>query len=226
MDQPFDRIAPRYDFTNDLMSAGFHRLWKRRLLKKFAQNHSLDHSLNQGLHLLDVATGTGELANRLGRKFSNLKITGIDPSLPMMEVGQRAGRKLDKWVVGSSESLPFPAEHFDVLTCAYGVRNFQDRPRAFKEWARVLKPGGRAYVLEIHKPTQKNVARLWSFLMPKVAGLFNDQSDYVYLAKSTENFPSARQMGDEIVLAGFRLDSLDSLWISEMLSLSVYERKA
>jgi len=192
----FDRVAERYDLMNDLMSLGLHRLWKA-----FAVSIARPRP---GERILDVATGSGDLARALGRRVrpgGEIWLTDINRG--MLERGR--DRVLDEGLLApavqcDAERLPFPGAHFDCVTVAFGLRNMTHKARALAEMTRVLKPGGRLVVLEfskVWKPLERAYDlysfRLLPWLGQRVAG---DASAYRYLAESIRMHP------DQATLAG------------------------
>ena len=192
----FDRVAERYDLMNDLMSLGLHRLWKA-----FAVSIARPRP---GERILDVATGSGDLARALGRRVlpgGEIWLTDINRS--MLERGR--DRVLDAGLLApavqcDAERLPFPSAHFDCVTVAFGLRNMTHKECALAEMARVLKPGGRLLVLEfskVWKPLERAYDvysfRVLPWLGERVAG---DAAAYRYLAESIRMHP------DQATLAG------------------------
>jgi demethylmenaquinone methyltransferase/2-methoxy-6-polyprenyl-1,4-benzoquinol methylase len=192
----FDRVAERYDLMNDLMSLGLHRLWKA-----FAVAIARPRP---GERILDVATGSGDLARALGRRVrpgGEIWLTDINRG--MLERGR--DRVLDEGLLApavqcDAERLPFPGAHFDCVTVAFGLRNMTHKARALAEMTRVLKPGGRLVVLEfskVWKPLERAYDlysfRLLPWLGQRVAG---DAPAYRYLAESIRMHP------DQATLAG------------------------
>jgi len=192
----FDRVAERYDLMNDLMSLGVHRLWKA-----FAVAIARPRP---GERILDVATGSGDLARALGRRVrpgGEIWLTDINRG--MLERGR--DRVLDEGLLApavqcDAERLPFPGAHFDCVTVAFGLRNMTHKARALAEMTRVLKPGGRLVVLEfskVWKPLERAYDlysfRLLPWLGQRVAG---DAPAYRYLAESIRMHP------DQATLAG------------------------
>lgn len=186
----FDRIAGKYDFLNHFLSLGIDKTWRRKAvdtLKGIAPRT-----------ILDVATGTGDFAVA-ALKLNPEKITGIDISRGMLEIGKAKVKKLgleDKIELlrGDSEALPFPAASFDAVTCAYGVRNFEDLAAGLKEMCRVLKPGGKVTILEFSKPSSFPVKQFYGFyfryILPGLGKLVSrDKTAYTYLPESVAAFP-------------------------------------
>ena len=196
MVQPFGDIAEKYDLLNDFMSLGLHRAWKRTLVE------FLSRSLTQTHQVLDLATGTGDVASLFLNHVPAKQIYGADPCQAMMDQGKKRFSKLTHWVRADAESLPFKDNFFKVVTCTFGVRNFHDRSLAFREVARVLEVGGRFGVLEIHP-----IPRKWRYLpfhffwkvgIPLWGRLFKRLKAYEYLRDSAAQFISPEVMVEEL----------------------------
>lgn len=201
----FDSVADRYDIMNDVMSAGVHRLWK----------DSLIHSLKpRGFErMLDVAGGTGDIAQRATTDAPGLQVTVCDINKEMLRVGRQ--RAIDtgfndlSFVCGDAEHLPFEDMSFDALTIAFGIRNVTRIQNALGEFHRVLKPGGRFYCLEFSPdvlPILKGLYDQYSFsLIPKMGGwITGDSASYQYLVESIRRFPTMIGFEDMIKKAGFK----------------------
>ncbi|MCS6876782.1 MAG: bifunctional demethylmenaquinone methyltransferase/2-methoxy-6-polyprenyl-1,4-benzoquinol methylase UbiE [Geminicoccaceae bacterium] len=201
----FERVAARYDLMNDLMSAGIHRLWKEAMLDWLAPR--------PGMHLLDVAGGTGDVALRfLSRVRGEGRVTVVDYNFAMVEVGR--DRALDAgwlaeidWVVGDAQCLPLPDASVEAYTIAFGIRNVTRIDRALAEARRVLKPGGRFLCLEFSKlslPLLEPLYDLYSFtVLPALGGLVaGDAESYRYLAESIRRFPDQRTFAALVEAAG------------------------
>lgn len=204
--QMFDHIAPAYDFMNRAMTFGIDRWWRRRavgLLRPVAHGR-----------VLDIATGTGDLAILLARRLEGSQVTGVDLSEGMLRIGRdkvaREGLEgritLD---VGDCMSLPFGEGEFDCVTCAYGVRNFEDIARGYREMARVLRPGGMAVILELSTPQSPLVRPLYHLysgkIIPAVGRAFShDVRAYAYLPESIAQVPQRRDMTHIMARSGFR----------------------
>jgi len=198
----FGRIAGRYDLMNRLMTGGQDVRW-RRLVMDLAQ-------LPRGGRLLDLGTGTGDLAlEALGRDASLLAIGG-DFTLEMMRVGRRrAGGGRVRWLGVDALNLPLPGEQFDAVTSGYLMRNVADLPRALAEQWRVLKLGGRLVCLDTTPPPRNVLRPFINFhlhvIIPVLGRLVAGASDaYTYLPESTEHFLTAEQLAERLRQAGFR----------------------
>jgi demethylmenaquinone methyltransferase/2-methoxy-6-polyprenyl-1,4-benzoquinol methylase len=188
----FDRIAPRYDLLNRIISFGIDQRWRRLTVRAL--------ELPKSARVLDLATGTGDLAILLAQTHGDCTVTGLDPSQRMLEIGrqkvERAG--LSSRVTmqhGAAESLPFEDGSFDAVTIAFGIRNVRDRLRALCEIQRVLVPGGRLGVLELSEPPSGPMgaaARLHvHHFVPWLGGVLSGVREYRYLQQSIAAFPPA-----------------------------------
>jgi demethylmenaquinone methyltransferase/2-methoxy-6-polyprenyl-1,4-benzoquinol methylase len=202
----FDSVATRYDLMNDLMSLGVHRLWKR-----FAMQLT---GVRAGQRVLDLASGTGDLAARLAGLVGPTGLVVMsDINAAMLAQGR--DRMLDDGRVGNvryaqldAEALPFPAGSFDCVTIGFGLRNVTHKERALAEMHRVLRPGGRALVLEFSHPTAaplKAAYDLYSFqVLPRLGRLVaNDEASYRYLAESIRMHPDQETLKGMMEAAGF-----------------------
>ena len=202
----FDRVAKRYDLMNDLMSAGAHRLWKRRMIDWLAPK--------PGLRLLDVAGGTGDIAFRVNARLAgDAEITVCDLSENMVSEGRM--RSWDRgvvtgidWLVGNAEALPLAASSADAYTIAFGIRNVTHIEKVLEDAARVLKPGGRFMCLEFSPeqvPGLDKLYELYSFnVIPWLGGVIaGDRDSYRYLVESIRRFPAPERFAEMIREAGF-----------------------
>lgn len=198
----FDRIAPAYDVMNTVMTAGIDARWRRDTIAELR--------LRPGMHVLDVATGTGKLALAAARRVGQGgSVVGLDPSRAMLERARRAGARQKPavrigWVRGDALALPFPDASFDAVSIGFGLRNLADPDLGLREMARVCRPGGRVAILEIAEP-RDGVARLlfgtwFRRLIPRLGRVIGLASAYAYLPASLERYPSpedvARRMAD------------------------------
>ncbi|MCX4369529.1 MAG: bifunctional demethylmenaquinone methyltransferase/2-methoxy-6-polyprenyl-1,4-benzoquinol methylase UbiE [Duncaniella sp.] len=201
----FDSIAPAYDFMNRAMTMGIDRLWRRKAVRLLRDCQHDD--------ILDIATGTGDLAIKLARELDPIAVTGVDLSEGMIEIGRAKVAKegLQEVVtlgIGDCLLLPFTDASFDVVTCAYGVRNFADLLAGYREMHRVLRPGGRAVILELSTPTSPMVRPLYNFytrhVIPTVGRLVSkDVRAYSYLPESIAAVPQGDAMTAIMLEAGF-----------------------
>lgn len=201
----FDNISGKYDFLNHFFSLGIDKLWRKKVLK-IVKN--IPHS-----EILDVATGTGDLAIALS-KLEGSNIIGVDISNKMLEVGKEKvlKKKLSDKVelkYGNSLELPFEDKQFDVVTVAFGVRNFEDISKGLSEISRVLKENGKIVVLEFSTPKKFPTKQLFNFyskkLMPAVGKIVSkDSRAYSYLPESVEAFPTEDKFTKIIEESGFK----------------------
>jgi demethylmenaquinone methyltransferase/2-methoxy-6-polyprenyl-1,4-benzoquinol methylase len=202
----FDSVAHRYDLMNDLMSFGIHRLWKRFTIET--------SGIRRGQRVLDLAGGTGDLAARFSRLVgSEGEVVLCDINATMLDVGR--GRLLDagitrnvRYVQANAETLPFTDNSFDCVSMAFGLRNVTDKQTALESIFRVLRPGGRALILEFSEPTVpglKPVYDLYSFRVLPLMGsiITGDSASYRYLAESIRMHPDQQRMCSMLELAGF-----------------------
>ena len=202
----FDTIAPRYDLLNRLLSLGIDRRWRTFAVGKI--------KTSSGGKVLDIATGTGDIALEIARQTAkDVTIVGADISREMVEIGRQkvaasphSGRIT--FEIAPCEALPFAEGEFDSTTIAFGIRNVVDRPKGLSEMHRILKPGGRAVILEFSMPSSPLFERLYRFyfltVLPKIGGLLSKQSAYQYLPDSVLEFPSRDEFKAMMADAGFR----------------------
>jgi len=197
----FDRIAPRYDLLNHVLSGGIDVRWRRRCIDAVG-----------GRRLLDVCSGTGDLLIEFLRQDPARTGVGVDLSVEMLALGRTKLRRnaLDgrgRMLAGDAEELPVAGARFDAVTVAFGIRNVGDPRAALREMARVLRPGGRAAVLEFSTPRGALGAayRLYSaHVLPRIGGwISGDPGAYAYLPESIARFPAPAQFGALMTEAGF-----------------------
>ena len=202
----FHSVASKYDVMNDLMSFGIHRVWKRYTIEM--------SGVKKGNRVLDLAGGTGDLAAKFARIVGpEGHVTVADINDSMLKVGRE--RLTDNGIVGNidyvqanAECLPFPDNHFDALTIAFGLRNVTDKDAALSSMFRVLKPGAPLLVLEFSKPTNPALSTIYdtySFrLLPFMGKLVADDPDsYRYLAESIRMHPDQETLKGMMQNAGF-----------------------
>ena len=219
VEEMFDSIAPAYDFMNTAMSFGLHRHWRNKALSAasavMARLQNRDRGYGAGLSILDIATGTGDVAFELHRRFPYARILGVDLSAGMLKI---AGEKLEKadesakkhisFEQGDSLQLPYADHSFDMVTVAYGVRNFAHLDRGLAEMARVLRPGGTICVIELSEPVNPLLKSLYFFYSHKLIPLLGrfvsgDKSAYTYLPQSIAACPQREAMTALMRGAGF-----------------------
>ncbi len=192
----FDRIAGRYDLLNRIISMGLDRGWRRRAAGIVA---------NRDARVLDLATGTGDVALEIARRSPTARVVGLDPSPRMLE---QAGVKVQtagfgdriELAPGRAEDLPFDDDSFDGAIIAWGIRNVADRPRALQEMARVVRPDGRVVILEGTEPQAHLLAPLARFyihhVVPRLGAWLSQERAYRYLQTSIEAFPPPGEFAD------------------------------
>ena len=206
----FSSVARNYDVMNDLMSGGMHRLWKDRFVAKVRPR--------PGEQILDMAGGTGDIAFRLAAKGAHVTVSDINPD--MLEVGMARAKKrgIDGlvWQVENAETLTFADASFDAYTIAFGIRNVTDIPAALREAHRVLKRGGRLYILEFSTSEWPGFGDLYDRysdkLIPKNGKLVaKDEDSYRYLVESIRRFPRMEAFRAMIDDAGFKSTSIEPI---------------
>ncbi len=201
----FDGLAGRYDFMNRLLSAGIDVSWRKKTINLFKED--------QPQQLLDVATGTADMAIMAARLLKTKKITGIDISQKMLQIGRQKVIKecLESRIdllTGDSETINFSDNSFDGVMVAFGVRNFEHLEKGLGEILRVMKPGARFLVLEFSKPTIKIVRGFYNLYMgvlaPMIAKWFNqNEKAYQYLNESAKAFPDREAFIDILNKTGY-----------------------
>jgi demethylmenaquinone methyltransferase/2-methoxy-6-polyprenyl-1,4-benzoquinol methylase len=193
----FARIADRYVLTNHILSGGMDFWWRHVITKRIKQLRPST--------LMDVASGTGDLALKIQDEIPSCEVTATDFCAEMLAHASTRGVK--KTLVADALNLPFPSDSFDVVTVAFGLRNMGDYPSALQEMRRVLKPSGHLFILDFSKPKPpfQTIYRLYlHHVLPKLAGLLTGQMDaYEYLGTSIEQFPSGSAMIDLLESNGF-----------------------
>ena len=201
----FDNIAPAYDRLNQTLSLSVDRIWRRRVVRIVGRLHPR--------RVLDMATGTGDLAVMMARSIPEAHIKGVDLSEGMLDVARRkvAARGLEERVTleaGDAETAVAAAGSVDVVTVAFGVRNFEDLDRGLREMHRVLDDNGKLVILELSEPDWFPMKQLYAIyskvVIPTLGKLLSkDQSAYTYLPQSIKAFPQGEIMTDIIRKAGF-----------------------
>ena len=201
----FNNIAHKYDFLNHALSLGIDVWWRKKAVRKLG---TLENPL-----ILDIATGTGDFAITAARRIQTARIVGVDISEKMMEVGRQKVTRLKlnnriEFQLGDCESLQFESNSIDAILTGYGVRNFENLHAGLCEMHRVLKPQGKAVILEFSTPRKFPVKQLYMFyfkhILPTVGRLFSkDNSAYTYLPESVQAFPTGEKFVAEAQKAGF-----------------------
>ena len=209
----FNKIAFRYDFMNRFLSAGIDKGWRKKALRLLVKENPKV--------ILDVATGTGDVAIMAYELLKPNKITGIDISGKMLEIGREKVLKLglEPYIdlqSGDSEAINFPDDTFDAVTVAFGVRNFEHLEQGLAEIKRVLKPSGKLVILEFSKPKIAGIAQLYNLYMemvaPQVALMVSkNKQAYQYLNNSVQQFPEGKEFVDILNNVGFRNTSCKKL---------------
>ena len=202
----FDNIAPKYDLLNHTLSVNIDRIWRRRVVNEVRRA--------KPRRILDVATGTGDLAIALARRIRDVQVMGVDLSEAMLAVARRKveARGLDNRIVlerGDAEHLDVADASVDAATVAFGVRNFGDLGAGLRELARTIKPGGKVVILEFSRPRNRAFRALYEFysykILPRIGGLVSrDKRAYEYLPASVGEFPAPAMFLEMMEKAGFR----------------------
>jgi len=209
--QLFDRIAETYDGLNHGLSLSIDRRWRRKTVER----------MKPVRHVLDVAIGTADLTIEMLRCGMTQRVTGIDLSTKMMDIGEE---KCAKWklseqvefVYGNAQEMPFEDNAFDGVTCAFGCRNFSDLNAGLKEMYRVLKPGGQVTILEFSYPSNRLVRALYDIYFTRVLPFIGrivsrDKTAYAYLNKSVKSFCWGEAFVQHLHDTGFVNEHFESL---------------
>lgn len=213
VEQMFDAIAPAYDFMNTAMTFGLHRNWRTRALANATKNFSPQSELD----ILDMATGTGDLAFYLAKKFPNAKITGVDLSKGMLEVAEKklsqiAGNTKTKISFRQGDCLDLSwiePDSKDLITVAYGVRNFESLRSGLQQMQNVLKPGGVLCIIELSCPRTPHLRLLYNlyshYLIPGIGKMVSgDSRAYSYLPESIAAAPQRNELIGIMKESGFK----------------------
>jgi demethylmenaquinone methyltransferase/2-methoxy-6-polyprenyl-1,4-benzoquinol methylase len=205
VEQMFDNISSKYDFLNHFLSLGIDKIWRRKAVKELR--------LAQPKKILDIATGTGDFAIA-NLKLNPEEIVGIDISNGMLDVGRQKmiKRNVDHIVTmkqADSEALPFDEGYFDGLTVGFGVRNFENLEKGLSEMLRVLRPGGKAVILEFSKPKVFPIKQAFGFYSKYVIpvlgkNISKDEKAYAYLPESVEAFPEGKDFMDILTKLNYK----------------------
>ncbi len=202
----FDHIAPHYDMLNHTLSMNIDRIWRRRVVRIVRRQSP--H------HILDVATGTGDLAIEMARRIPDVKVCAVDLSEGMLEVARRKveARGLDARITleqGDGEHLRLENGSVDVATVAFGVRNFGDLEAGLRELARTVRGGGKVVILEFSRPKNPIFRKLYEFytyrILPRIGGaVSHDKRAYEYLPESVGEFPAPKAFLELMTRCGFK----------------------
>jgi len=202
----FDGIAERYDLVNRVISLGIDQSWRKKTVRSL--------ELQPGARVLDLATGTADLAIMIAKLHPHVTLVGVDPSEKMLEVGKK---KLDvgqlneriELQVGDAQDLKFPDRTFDGVSIAFGIRNVPNRLQGLREMARVTKAGGRVAILELSEPRGGLLGPLARFhvhsVVPTIGALLSGRKEYHYLQRSIAAFPPAAEFEALMREAGMRI---------------------
>lgn len=198
----FDAIAERYDVLNRVLSLGIDQGWRRDAVDAL--------ELESGDHVLDLATGTADLALQIAES-ADVTVVGSDPSSKMLSVGRTKVEKNHARVTldeGDAQALPYNENEFDACSMAFGIRNVPDRELALREMVRVVRPGGRIVILELGEPDGAVIGPLARFhvhhVVPRIGALVSGQAEYRYLQQSIAAFPPASAFAALMQKAGVR----------------------
>lgn len=195
----FAEISGRYDLLNHLLSFNLDRLWRRALVREGAQGSPR--------RVLDLATGTGDLAALFRSRLPAARVVGADFCVPMMREGKRAGKEGGDWVGADALALPFREASFDLVSVAFGLRNFSDPAAALREVRRVLAPAGRLLVLEFSMDLAPVFGGAYRFyfrrVLPRVGKWVSGSDAYSYLNRSVEELPPPARVVSWMREAGF-----------------------
>lgn len=206
IERMFDNISHKYDFLNHLLSLGIDKKWRKNLIRAMA--------VENPEHILDMASGTGDLALMTSEYIPSASIKGIDISSGMLEIGRKKiqDRNLSQrieMIHGDSENMPFSGDSFDAVTVAFGVRNYEDLLKGLSEAHRVLKPGGSIYILEFSRPRNvffRSVFNIYfRYILPFIGRISSkDPKAYKYLFESVQAFPAYEDFIAIMHKAGFQ----------------------
>lgn len=200
----FNNISGRYDFLNHFLSLGIDKSWRKKAVKQLREV--------QPKRILDIATGTGDFAIA-SLKLNPEEIIGVDISQGMLDVGiekmkKKGVDKIIKMRIGDSENLPFEDGYFDALTVGFGVRNYENLEKGLTDMLRVLRPGGKAVILEFSKPKSFPMKQMFGFYSKRIIPFIGkriskDERAYAYLPESVEAFPEGKDFTDILEKIGY-----------------------
>lgn len=211
VERMFDSIAPAYDFMNTAMTFGLHRRWRDKALR------ALRAASPKTEKIIDLATGTGDVAFALANLFPDAKITGVDLSEGMLDVARKKNTFENiTFESGDCLKLKYPSNSFDALTIAYGVRNFENLQQGLNEFHRILRPGGKCLILELSRPENPVIRLGYDIysrgIIPLIGRLVSkDHRAYTYLPQSIKAMPPRARIVEMLSEAGFSSASFKSL---------------
>ncbi len=201
----FDNISARYDFLNHFLSLGIDKIWRRKAINQLRSIPVIN--------IIDIATGTGDFAIA-ALKLNPEEVIGLDISAGMLAVGEQKmiKNKVDsiiKMQLGDSENIPYDSNYFDALTVGFGVRNFENLELGLTEMLRVLKPGGKAVILEFSKPKRFPIKQIFGFYSRYFIPFFGkriskDAQAYSYLPESVAAFPEGKDFEEILHKIGYK----------------------
>lgn len=202
----FNNIAERYDILNRVLSFGIDNLWRKQAIRRLKKNSPK--------RILDIATGTGDLAILAAKSIKPQQIVGIDISSEMIKIGENKIKRQQlhhkiQLNIGDCENIAYSSQSFDAITVAFGVRNFENIETGLQEMYRVLKPGGTVIILEISKPNTLWIKNIFNFyfqyILPVLGRIFsNDRNAYLYLPSSVKAFPKPDEFLKKLKQSGFQ----------------------
>ncbi len=198
----FNDISKSYDFLNHFLSLGIDVIWRKKFINTL--------SIKDNYKILDVATGTGDVAFAI-RKKNKVSITGLDLSENMLLIAKEKSKKYNytdiQFIEGDAENLPFDDNSFDVLVISYGLRNLSDCNKGISEFRRVLKNDGQLGILEFFEPKSTIVAKIFKIyfnhILPSIASIFSNSKAYRYLPESVQNFTTPLKLKEDLQSVGF-----------------------
>ena len=196
----FSSVSTKYDFMNDLMSFGMHRIWKEKVISLL--------EISKDSLVLDLASGSGDISMKIKEKY-NCKCIALDANMEMLEIAKKKlySNKLF-YINGNAETLPFKKTIFDCVIVSFGLRNFNDIPKSLEQIHRVLKKTGMFICLEfseVNTPFFRKILKTYFKAIPKLGLLFaNNKFAYEYLVESILNFPNQIQLTKKLTHAGFK----------------------
>ena len=201
----FNNISKRYDFLNHFLSLGIDKIWRKKAIAELKEINPI--------RILDIATGTGDFA-LAALKINPKEVVGIDISEGMLAVGKEKmiAKKVDNIIsmqLGDSENLPFEDNYFDGLTVGFGVRNFENLEKGLAEMLRVIRPGGKAIILEFSKPKNFPIKQVFGFYSKYFIPFFGkniskDEKAYAYLPESVQAFPEGEDFKAILTKVGYK----------------------